>query len=151
MQFANKIQKSKGQTSKNGNKSLQIKPNSQKTASKGKIEGVRTTSLSKMTEIFLTNPDSVTREEFILFQKAVGYQKALSLLEEGKKRKRQEKIEKIDGQDKRLLIEKEGYGHNSENISEEEKKVGQTEDRSDIDRVNAGKYTAVEAEKKTNK
>jgi len=63
----------------------QKKPNVNKPA-------VRTTQISKMTEIFLTDPDSVTREEFLLFQSAIGYRQAVRLMEEGKRRKQLKKF-----------------------------------------------------------
>ena len=49
-------------------------------------KGVRTKSYKKMKELFLNNPNSVTRDEFLSFQSAIGYRRAVSLLEEGKKR-----------------------------------------------------------------
>lgn len=102
MQFTNKVQQSKEQSWSSGNKGLQNRPGSQKP---GKPKGVRTTDLRRMAEIFLTYPDTVTREEFMLFQKAVGYRQAVSLLAEGRRRKNQDKTEKIDKQDQKLSIE----------------------------------------------
>jgi len=45
--------------------------------------------LKRLTQKLLTNPGSVSREEFMLLQKKLGYSQAVKLLEEGKKRKRQ--------------------------------------------------------------
>ncbi|HEX2926207.1 MAG TPA: putative toxin [Ruminiclostridium sp.] len=140
MQFANKVQKSKGQFSGSGNKSLQNRPNSQKP---GKPKGVRTTSISKMTEIFLTYPDTVTREEFNEFQRAVGYRRAIGLLEEGRRRKELRKIDKIDEQEKHQSIEEKYDRHSIEKISEKEQKGGQTEDKSSVKAE-----TALKAEEK---
>lgn len=136
MQFTNKVQQSKEQSWSNGNKGLQNRPGSQKP---GKPKGVRTTDVRRMAQIFLTYPDTVTREEFILFQKAVGYRQAVSLLAEGRRRKNQDKTEKIDKQDKKLSIEEKYDRRNAENISEEEQKAGQAEDSSNIDKISAEK------------
>ncbi|MDF2984707.1 MAG: hypothetical protein K0R50_217 [Eubacterium sp.] len=65
-------------------------PSAKKPAAKK--SNVRTTDYRQMMQIFLTNPDSVTHEEFMFLQSAVGYRETLTLLEEGKKRKKLEKI-----------------------------------------------------------
>ncbi|ACL76730.1 hypothetical protein [Ruminiclostridium cellulolyticum] len=145
MQFANKVQQSKEQSWSSENKGLQNRPNFQKP---GKPKGVRTTDLRKMAEIFLNYPDTVTREEFMLFQKAVGYRQAVSLLAEGRRRKNQDKTEKIDKQDKKLSIEEKYDRHNAENISGEKQKAGQAEDSSNIDKISAEKDTAIKAAEK---
>jgi hypothetical protein len=54
-----------------------------------KKSNVRTTDLTSMIKIFRTNPDSVTHEEFLMVQKAVGFGRAAKLIEEGRKREGQ--------------------------------------------------------------
>ncbi|QNU65409.1 hypothetical protein EHE19_010710 [Ruminiclostridium herbifermentans] len=43
-----------------------------------------------ITEKLLSNPDSVSRNEFMRFQSVVGYKQAMKIMEEGKRRKRKE-------------------------------------------------------------
>jgi lysozyme family protein len=56
-----------------------------------KKNNVRTTDLKKMINICLTEPNSVTNEEFLLLQKAIGYQQTVDLLQNGKQRTAQAK------------------------------------------------------------
>lgn len=81
------VEKKTGSPSGGVNNKAQYKPVTIK-------PNVRTTSLSKMIELVLTAPDSVTREEFLLLQSAIGYRQALKLMEEGKRRKQLQKDKK---------------------------------------------------------
>lgn len=54
---------------------------------------VRSTDYRILMQLVLSNPDSITPEEFKLFQSAVGYQQAIRLMEEGKRRKQLQKVE----------------------------------------------------------
>ncbi|MFZ5987012.1 MAG: hypothetical protein ACOYWZ_07795, partial [Bacillota bacterium] len=63
-----------------------------KTTSAVKNPAVRTTEIKKMIQIVLTDPNSVTREEFMLLQSAIGYRQTAGLMEEGKRRQRLEKL-----------------------------------------------------------
>lgn len=57
-----------------------------------KNHAVRAIQLSKLTEMVLTDPDSVSREEFMQLQKAVGLRQALKFMEEGRRRKQLKKL-----------------------------------------------------------
>ncbi len=83
-----KSEQSSGRVSNN----LKNIPASQKPVTKKNT--VRTTEYKKMIEICLSDPDSVTRDEFIAFQSAMGYGQTVRLMEEGKRRKMAEKGEK---------------------------------------------------------
>ena len=75
-----------GGSSANSNK----KPlNRQRPAKK---PNVRTTDYRILMQWILTNPDSITQEEFMFFQSAVGYQQALRVMEEGRRRKQLQKL-----------------------------------------------------------
>ena len=75
-----------GGSSTNSNK----KPlNRQRPAKK---PNVRSTDYRILMQWILTNPDSITQEEFMFFQSAVGYQKALRVMEEGRRRKQLQKL-----------------------------------------------------------
>ncbi|WP_244648363.1 EndoU domain-containing protein [Ruminiclostridium herbifermentans] len=76
---------------------------------------VRTTDYKKMEEIFLTDPDSVTREEFLLFQRAVGYRRALQLLNEGKRRKQ---LMKLNGTGKKVRNIQQNKEHDETNANQ---------------------------------
>ena len=77
----NKSEQYSGRVSNN----LKNVPASQKPITKKNT--VRTTEYKKMIEICLTDPDSVTRDEFVAFQSAIGYGQTVRLMEEGKRRK----------------------------------------------------------------
>ncbi len=49
--------------------------------------GIRTTKWSYMEHLFLTDPDSISRDEFLLYQSSAGFRHAKGLLEEGRRRK----------------------------------------------------------------
>lgn len=70
---------------------------SKKTTTKENISEV---DVKVLRNKFLSNPYSVTRQEFMRFQSIVGYRQAMTLLEEGKKRKRQASAEKAKNQSK---------------------------------------------------
>lgn len=55
-------------------------------------QNVRTTDYRIMVQILLTNPYSVSPEEFVFLQKVLGFQYAVALMEEGKKRRKLEKV-----------------------------------------------------------
>lgn len=116
MQRLARTENSKVQSTDKSNLTSQSNPIPQNLSLIGK--GVRTKEVKEMAEIFFSNPDSVTREEFILFQKVVGYKEATRLLEAGRRRKRQEKTEKPKEQGKNLSQEK------SQNKLNIESKVG---------------------------
>jgi hypothetical protein len=120
MQTRMALQKEPEQHLNTFNKNLQNQSDSTKIVRK---PNVRTTEYRKMMEIFLTDPDSVTREEFLLFQKAVGYSRALRLLNEGKRRKQLRKMGTTVTTLKQPLIEK--YNETSDNA---EQKVVQKKD-----------------------
>ena len=94
-----KSEQSSGRASNN----LKNIPASQKPVTKKNT--VRTTEYKKMIEICLSDPDSVTRDEFIAFQSAMGYGQTVRLMEEGKRRKMAEKGEK-KGQEPTSAAEK---------------------------------------------
>ncbi len=84
------LQKKPQQSVSTVSKKVQKQPN---TVKKEMQPNVRTTDYKKMEEIILTDPDSLTREEFLFFQSAVGYRRAIQLLNEGKRRKQLRKME----------------------------------------------------------
>ena len=87
-----KSEQASGRVSNN----LKNTPVSQKPATKQNT--VRTTEYKKMIEICLTEPESVTRDEFIAFQSAMGYGQTVRLMEEGKRRKMAGKGEKKESE-----------------------------------------------------
>ena len=91
MQTKAELQNKPKQSLSTVNKNLQKQ---QDTTKNKKKPNVRTTEYKRMEEIFLTDPDSVTHEEFLFFQSAVGYRRVMQLLNEGKRRKQ---LRKIDG------------------------------------------------------
>jgi hypothetical protein len=103
-----------------------------------KKPNVRTTEYRKMMEIFLTDPDSVTREEFLLFQKVVGYSRALRLLNEGKRRKQLRKMEVRGTTLKKPSIEKDNEA--SDNA---EQKVVQKKDSDLVVRKGRGELSQI--------
>lgn len=78
---------------------------------------VRTTQISKMTEIFLKDPDSVTREEFMLFQSTVGYRQAVRLMEEGKRRKNLKKAGQLGTDSKGTSVAASNSTYSPTNVS----------------------------------
>lgn len=70
MQTNAELQIKEKQPLSTGNISLQKQ---METTKNEKKPNVRTTDYKKMEEIFLADPDSVTREEFLFFQSTVGY------------------------------------------------------------------------------
>lgn len=72
------------------NTDLLKKPNT--TPQPVKKLNVRSTDYRILMQLVLSNPDSITPEEFKLFQSAVGYQQAIRLMEEGKRRKQLQKV-----------------------------------------------------------
>lgn len=90
MQIGLKVEKQKAPAAEKGKNSLKDSPYLTAKAAKKKPD-VRTADYRQMILIFLTNPDSVTHEEFMFFQSVLGYQQAMELLSEGRKRKRLEK------------------------------------------------------------
>ncbi len=95
-----KQEQSLGKASNN----LKNVPASQKPVSKKNT--VRTTEYKKMIDICLTDPDSVTRDEFMAFQSAMGYGQIVRLIEEGKRRKMAAKGEK-KGQEPTSVADKQ--------------------------------------------
>ncbi len=91
MQISIAAEKQKGQASGSGSNSLYSSHSTSANRNDTKKPNVRTTDYRQMIQIFLTDPDSVTREEFMFFQRVLGYRQALTLLDEGKRRKRSEK------------------------------------------------------------
>ncbi len=69
-------------------------------------QAVSTVDVKTMTNKFLTAPYSVTRNEFMRFQCVVGYKQATKLLEEGKRRKRQENADKTKKQSNTPSVQK---------------------------------------------
>ena len=57
-----------------------------------KKPNVRSADYRVLMQFILSNPDSITQEEFMLFQKDVGYQQALRVMEEGRRRKQLQKL-----------------------------------------------------------
>lgn len=57
-----------------------------------KKPNVRSTDYRILMQWILTNPDSITQEEFMFFQSTVGYQQALRVMEEGRRRKQLQKV-----------------------------------------------------------
>lgn len=55
----------------------------------------RTTNIRKLMDIILNNPDSINHDEFILFQKQIGYRQSMALIQEGNKRKREKEADGI--------------------------------------------------------
>ena len=104
------------------NKSLQ-----QNTTKDEKNPNVRTTEYKKMEEIFLTDPDSVTREEFLFFQSAVGYRRAIQLLNEGKRRKQ---LRKMDGTSR--TVKKQQQSNKQEKTGATEQKIIQKQKTSQV-------------------
>lgn len=94
MQTQKPTEQKSEQSSGRANNNLKNIPASQKPVTKKNT--VRTTEYKKMIEICLSEPDSVTRDEFIAFQSAMGYGQTVRLIEEGKRRKMAEKGEKKD-------------------------------------------------------
>ncbi len=90
MQIGLKVEKQKAPAAEKGKNSLKDSPSLTAKAAKKK-PNVRTADYRQMILIFLTDPDSVTHEEFMFFQSVLGYQQAMELLSEGRKRKRREK------------------------------------------------------------
>ncbi len=110
------------------NKNLQKQQDSTKNKKK---PNVRTTEYRRMEEIFLTDPDSVTREEFMLFQSAVGYRRAIQLLNEGKQRKQLRKMDGTGKTFKNLSVNKEQETTgNKEDKVIQKKKVSQATQKS---------------------
>ena len=79
---------------------------------------VRTTEYKKMKEKLLNNPDSVTSEEFLSFQSAIGYRRAMSLLTEGRRRKelsRHGTLEKASSTEKAQALQRKSSSMRSSN------------------------------------
>lgn len=83
-----KAEQSSGKVSNN----LKNVPASQKPVTKNNT--VRTTEYKKIIELCLTDPDSITREEFMAFQSAIGYGQMLRMMQEGMRRKKAAKGDK---------------------------------------------------------
>lgn len=62
---------------------------SQRTVKKPKV---RSTDYRILLQLVLSNPDSITPQEFLFLQSAIGYQEAMNVLEEGKRRKLLQKM-----------------------------------------------------------
>ncbi len=92
-----------------------------------KKPNVRTTDYKKMEEIILTDPDSLTHEEFLFFQSVVGYRRAIQLLNEGKRRKQ---LRKIDGTGKTVRNLQQNKGQ--EKTGSKEQKVIQKQKLSQV-------------------
>ncbi len=62
---------------------------SQRTVKKPKV---RSTDYRILLQLVLSNPDSITPQEFLFLQSAIGYQEAMNVLEEGKRSKLLQKM-----------------------------------------------------------
>ena len=74
-----------------------------KTASNQAVSAV---DVKAITEKILSNPDSVSRNEFMRFQSVVGYKQAMKLMEEGIRRKRKESTDNTKKQTNTPSIQK---------------------------------------------
>ncbi len=83
---------------------------------------VRTTEIQKMIQIVLTDPDSVTHAEFMLFQRAIGFRQAVGLMEEGRRRKRIEKGEQPEVHNKANVDTKGRQGTNTAAVEKKQDK-----------------------------
>lgn len=97
-----------------------------------KKPNVRTTDYKKMEEIFLTDPDSVTREEFLFFQSAVGYRRAMQLLNEGQRRKQ---LSKMDGTGKTVRNIQQNKEQDKLDINTNQKNVIQKQKLSQVSQL----------------
>lgn len=93
MQTEAGIEKQKAQSDMTGNKY-------KKSINTGKKPGVRTTGLSGMIKLIRKDPNSLSQDEFMLFQSAVGYKQATRIIEKAKQNKKLEKekapVQKIE-------------------------------------------------------
>lgn len=82
-----------------------------------KRPGVRTTELSKMIQLIHDAPDSLSKDEFMLLQNAIGYRQTVKLVEKAKLQQKLEK-EKQPEKDSSLKVQyKESEG--AENVQKE--------------------------------
>lgn len=56
-------------------------------------KNVRTTDYKKLLQIMINDPDSITRNEFMIIQSAIGYRQTVAIREEAKLRKKQSKLD----------------------------------------------------------
>ncbi|ACL76538.1 DUF4157 domain-containing protein [Ruminiclostridium cellulolyticum] len=99
------LQRKQEQTSDVGSKNKHSRLDLKK--SKPPKPNVRTVDPKNLIRIFLTDPYSVTHEEFSFLQSTIGYRQAVKLLEEGKQSKKMEKAGLINTGVKGSLIKKE--------------------------------------------
>ena len=69
-------------------------------------QNVRTTDLQIMMRIACNDPDSLSREEFLMLQSAIGYRQAMKFIERGKERKEQKKADKKNTSEKDKPVKK---------------------------------------------
>lgn len=67
---------------------------------------VRTTDYQKLLQFMFNDPDTVTREDFLFIQSAIGYRRAAVLRAQAKQRKLQRKIEPADAGTSPILMKK---------------------------------------------
>ncbi|MCL6500931.1 MAG: 50S ribosomal protein L4 [Candidatus Pacearchaeota archaeon] len=121
MQIKAELSKKPETPSSGANKSKQNKPEIKRPT-------IRTTDIRKLMDMILNNPDSITHEEFMLFQKQIGYREAMALMQEGKRHKREKGGEKqeskssseVSNNEKPIQLEKE----DTKEIASQEAKIG---------------------------